>query len=476
MDQISLSPIHYCAKHYPKQIAIKNNDLQINYQELSDHVIRLNHQFYTLGLKKGDRIGVISRNNVEMILLYWTCVDLGLLFCPISVRFPTQQISDLLDRYQINYYWSPQKLINIVNSQYIDLDNCGSSIILDPFNSQTYPQININDPIDIILTSGSSGSPKAAVHHLHNHIISAKGSNQFIALDKNDHWLLSLPLFHIGGLAILNRCALVGACVVMKNDDMPLGTQLIQDKITHLSLVSTQLQRLLNENPQSLKHIKALLLGGGTINQSLLSQLKKLNISAYTSYGMTEMSSQITTGYASDDGNCGKPLQNREIDIRNGIIWVKGAVLFQGYLQEDGSTLLTKDPQGWFCTQDCGYWDKNNNLHITGRNDNMFICGGENIHPEEIEQAIKLHPQVEDAVVFAISDNEFSLLPAAIVKTKNDILENIEQVKLNNFLIQNIAQFKRPRQYFPWPNISQDTLKINRKLIIATIKDKFNLN
>lgn len=494
----TLSPLHQAAVHFPTHSAlIWHQDgirLALTYKDLSQKVIALGEQLNAQGLSDGDRLACIDSNSIELIILYWACIDTGILFCPLSPRFPIKQIAKLIKQHRLNYIWagdeynplfsrhktsqqpSPVKLFSEqgLSTATLKLDFTTSSL-----NSPI--KIDQHKPANIILTSGSSGTPKAAVHNLANHLASAQGSSALIPLNTGDGWLLSLPLFHIGGLAIVNRCALAGATIVMQDREMNLPTQLNQYPITHLSLVSTQLVRLLEaeldvNTAPCLKGIKSLLLGGGAISVDLIDKLKTLSISSFTSYGMTEMSSQITTGPASDDGNSGQTIFGREVKIRDELIYVKGETLFLGYLNWQGNQPLLDlplDDEGWFATKDRGYWDKQGNLHILGRSDNMFICGGENVQPEEIEAALKQHPDIEDAIVFPQIDREFGNLPAAIIKFADPdqgfISRGPESKTLTQFLHQHIARFKRPRVYYPWPEIESVSLKVPRKQIIEAV-------
>jgi len=345
------------------------------------------------------------------------------------------------------------------------------SLDVSPNNEQAAIAFDIYRPSNVILTSGSSGFPKAAVHNLANHIANAEGARSLIPLVTGDAWLLSLPLFHIGGLAILNRCALVAATVVLPDPALPLQAQIERDGLTHASLVPTQLLNLLADKQASLKSIKALLLGGGAISIDLLKQLEQRHIASFTSYGMTEMGSQITTGPALSDGTSGKLLPGRELKIVDGVIWVRGDCLFMGYLTDKGIE-KPLDTEGWFYTKDRGEWDANGNLKILGRVDNMFISGGENIQPEEIEAALKLHPLIDEAIVFPLPDVTFGQLPAAIIRgdiilgSTSQEMSAIE-AELEVFVADKIARFKRPRRYYPWPESHEQTsLKVNRSLIV----------
>lgn len=466
--ELTLSPLHKAAGLHPQQVAViwyKDGEKQsISYQLLSHKVLAIGEQLSTLGLIRGSRLACIDANSVELICLYWACIDLGILFCPLSPKFPDNQITALVAQHQLSALWVSDNFQDRQLAAPIKLD-------LSVTTNSLPNKIDTNYPASIILTSGSSGQPKAAVHSLKNHLASAEGSRVLIPLNASHRWLLSLPVFHIGGLAIINRCTLAAATLVLPDHDCQLSVQLIRDKVTHLSLVSTQLLRLLNQDATSLNAIQVLLLGGGAISSDLLKTVNRLNIPSFTSYGMTEMASQITTGIAKADGCSGQLLPLRELKILDDVIYVKGDTLFMGYLDvsptQPNNITLPVDSEGWFCTKDRGHWSKEGHLQVLGRSDNMFICGGENIQPEEIEAILKQHPQVSDAIVFPQVDDEFGHLPAAIIKGKIDDIGELESLICNQ-----AARFKRPRSYYPWPDVESCSLKVSRKQVIEEVLKK----
>ncbi|MGS0681489.1 o-succinylbenzoate--CoA ligase [Shewanella sp. 125m-7] len=481
MQADTVSPIHNIAQRHGASAAYKFAGKTVSYQQLSQQVIAITQQLSKLGLQKGDRLACISHNSPQLAVLYWACVDSGILFCPISPRFAANQVVELMQTHSYHHYWlAVNSSVDSTLSQALSNQNQFESVVLD-FTRQSKKSAQSLEPhvaVNAILTSGSSGTPKAAAHSLANHIASAAGSSELIKLTNDDSWLLSLPLFHIGGLAILNRCALAGACVVFEDKQLSLAQQLSRDSVTHLSLVSAQLQQLLSADSYSLSQVKAMLLGGGAISADLLTKLGQLKIKAYTSYGMTEMGSQISTGIARTDGSSGKLLSGRELKVIGGEIWVKGECLFLGYLAKEGFN-LPLDKDGWFYTKDLGHFDDNRNLCIDGRADNMFISGGENIQPEEIETALKQHPLIVDAIVFPEDDAKFGNLPAAILKLNesklneskldNSLSRMPDEAELTVFLADKIARFKRPRRYYPWPEVSSAGIKVIRKQVIAAV-------
>ncbi|WP_394202570.1 o-succinylbenzoate--CoA ligase [Shewanella waksmanii] len=477
----ALSPLHHSAQAWPQQTAAyvwqaSSSAYQaISYAQLSQQVSQVKQQLMAQGVTANSRLLVIDDNSLTQVILYWACVDIGTLFCPISAKFPPAQISALSDRYDFDYCWTSSHYLSLApqNTTAVDIDIDSSA----PVHASPPVAFDWQRACNVILTSGSSGSPKGAVHCLNNHIASARGSAELIDIVARDAWLLSLPLFHIGGLAIVNRCALAGAAIVLPAGELSLVEQLDAAPITHLSLVATQLIGLLKDKPERVQQLKALLLGGGAINSELTAQLSRLGCRAYTSYGMTEMSSQITTGDASQQGS-GKLLNYRQLTLVNHKIYVKGDTLFKGYLYPSDERSSHAHPwhcpvdkDGWFDTQDRGEWLDDGQLNILGRSDNMFICGGENIQPEEIEQALCCHPDIDEAIVFAIADDKFGNLPAAIIKGSINQHATLQSY-LDEFLSHNLARFKRPRQYFPWPHVAQTSLKVSRKAIIAAAKQQ----
>lgn len=478
----SLSPLAQQARLNENAIAFElqyqGRALSLSYGDSLTLVQDIVLQLKELGLSSGSRLACLSHNSIEMALIYWACIESNILFCPISPKFALRQQQDLIDDFAITAYWSP-RLLGLNHCQYINLK---LNLTDTTKHSSLEPSpVNPELPVNLILTSGSSGSPKAAVHSLNNHIYSARGAASRISLGLADRWMLSLPLFHIGGLAILNRCALAGACVVFANEKQTVAEQCISDCITHLSLVEAQLIKLL-ELPKSLSSIKVLLLGGGAISPKYLNMLEQYPLRAFTSYGMTEMSSQICTGLvqrspsgsivnSSANKGSGKVLPHREVQIKERSIYVKGKTLFLGYLQPGIHTQmkltlpLTED--GWFNTRDTGCWTQEGQLSITGRTDNMFICGGENIQPEEIETVLSAHPDIEKVIVFGKTDAKFGLLPAAIIKASNNCVIP-KQAELDEYLADKLARFKRPRNYYSWPkNSHMNGLKVNRKQLLA---------
>ncbi|RPI01090.1 MAG: o-succinylbenzoate--CoA ligase [Calditrichaeota bacterium] len=340
--------------------------------------------------------------------------------------------------------------------------------------THSFPTFSLNNHLPfesekwatVIFTSGSSGVANACVHTFANHLYSAAGSSANIHLGHGDRWLLALPLYHVSGLAILFRAMFSGAAVTLQGQSETLAETIAANKITHLSLVNTQLLRLLKDPSmiQNLSSLKAILLGGSAIHPTLIERCHDLGLPIYTSYGSTEMASQITatSPNASLDEllTSGRVLPFRKMRIAvDGEIVVRGKTLFEGYLNECGpSQPLT--PDGWFATGDMGAMDACGRLYIIGRKDNMFISGGENIYPEEIEKELLRLPGVEQAVVVPIADEEFGYRPIAFVQpAEGRKLDEIQIEAMRDYL----PGYKIPQRLLPWPVTGVSSgIKINR--------------
>jgi len=298
----------------------------------------------------------------------------------------------------------------------------------------------------ILFTSGSTNTPKAVAHSLHSLKQGALASNQNIPLDTRDIWLLSLSLWHIGGLAIMLRTLYAGAQLSYPCPTRSLGQQIALEAITHISLVATQLYRLLQEN-KSFPSLKAILVGGGPIPETLIEE--SLHLPIHTTYGMTELGSQLCTTPSSADvemrKTAGYPLAGWELNIDpQGQIWARGSALFLGYVNQQ--QLINKcNNKGFFPTGDTGKLTPEGNLIVLGRCDQMFISGGENIHPEEIEKQLCTLSAVEAALVIPIAHEEYGMRPVAFIKG------NVRVHALQQMIQKTLPRFKHPDAYFVWP-------------------------
>jgi O-succinylbenzoic acid--CoA ligase len=272
-----------------------------------------------------------------------------------------------------------------------------------------------------LFTSGSSGDPKLAVHGPNSLAAAARAANARVPFGPGDRWLLSLSPHHVGGLAILVRSIVSGAATRIGRGPGNVGDDLLRDaSITHVSVVGAQLRRLLDDPRcvERMRALKAVLLGGGPAPAAWRHEAVRAGIPVYATYGMTECASQATTARATADDaadDAGTPLDGVEVRLGgNDEILVRGPTVFAGYAH--GAVVRdARDAEGWFATGDLGSIDARGHLHVLGRADAMFVSGGENIHPEEIENALRSVPGITQACVVAVDDPRWQHRPIAFV-------------------------------------------------------------
>ena len=402
-------------------------------------------------LEPGSRVALYLPKDERYVVLVLALIRAGHVACPISDRLPPRSVAPLLKRAGCSALISDDEEL----LQAADLYKLVPEALLEsgsPSDGTGPTDIPLDRPATIIFTSGSTGAPKAALHTFGNHYYSALGSNANIALAPGDRWLHSLPLYHVGGLSILFRCLLAGATITLPEPGTPTGEGINVLGATHVSLVATQLLRLLREDTDP-SVLKAVLLGGGPVSDSLVDEALTRRLPVHTSYGLTEMASQVTTtppGASPEElRTAGRVLPNREVsisDVRE--ILVRGETLFAGYAQGE-KVDRPLDAGGWFHTGDLGWLDDDGCLRVTGRRDNLFISGGENVQPEEIEEALCRFVGVDEAVVVPVPDEEFGSRPVAFVRTNAVALE---PEHLARSLEPVLPRFKIPISFHPWPD------------------------
>jgi len=401
---------------------------------------------------------------VTDLILILAIIRAGWICVPVSFRATDRQLQALVSELQ------PALLIT-------ERHLTAACTVTDPTRLERGParrktpdwrEFAADRPVTGLFTSGSSGQPKLALHSYSAHQASADASRKLLPLQPGDRNLMSLPLFHIGGLAPLFRNLLAGSTMVFggRADDAEF---LRQQGISHLSFVSTQLRALLHEQPCVLR-IPYALVGGGPIEPGLIHQARRAGIDCWQTYGLTEMASQVATG--TPDGRW-QILPGNELRFDTaGAIEVRGAARFLGYWREGRLDRSCFSRSGWFATQDLGYWH-DGQLSLQGRRDNLFISGGENIQPEEIEHLLLRHPAIERVLVCSVADAEFGRRPIALIGLQADA--RVSETELRLWLEPSLPRFKIPQQWWQMPDRPEfmgTGLKINRTSVQAWVEQQ----
>jgi len=438
----------------------------LSYAEYVRQIFKIAHVLKKRGIGKGSRVAILSDIDHYFPLIFFALLRLQSIVIPINSRLPKKQIEQLLISADCQYlipFDDKFLLYDFPDVSLISREDV-FQVEITPINEDENLFFSLDQIATILFTSGSSGQSKAVVHSLGNHYYSALGSNENIVLGTGDKWLVTLPFYHVAAIAILFRSLLTGASVVMGQKQQSIYKQVKIYTITHLSLVPTQLYRFLEDSivNNQINYLKAVLVGGSNCSNNLIDQAKNRRIPLFLSYGSTEMSSQITTTKPDVARpileSSGSLLAHRELKIgKDKEILVRGRTLAVGYWQ--GSKIKSiEDEKGWYHTGDLGYLDQSGQLVVIGRKDNMFISAGENIYPEEIENALLLNDDILDACVVALADDEYSTRPVSFIRMKEGVEINEEKIK--GFLKRHLSGIKIPVKYLKWD--MEDSLKADR--------------
>ncbi|WP_413112020.1 o-succinylbenzoate--CoA ligase [Thaumasiovibrio sp. DFM-14] len=443
-ELFSTYPWRHWAKHRPDATAIKTLSGGIDWCSLATQIDGC-HQYlaqmtHTSVSDGSARVwGTKSPNHLSLLVLLFACCERGELLLCTNPRFTTTQCAEIEVAMGVTVTW---------------LDIAPLTAHLATSTPCSVTSLKAWDParaLTLTLTSGSTGTPKAVVHSPQTHLYSAEGLLSRLPFEYGDDWLLSLPLFHISGMAIVWRWLLKGAQLTIPGEDALASLSLV----THASLVPTQLQRFLLQN--QIHQLKQVLLGGAAIPVELVSAAKQQGIACWCGYGMTEMASTVTMKPADKSAGVGTVIPRREMTLQGGEICLKGETLCLGYLRHGQIDSVT-GPDGYFYSKDLGE-SCDGELFIRGRKDNMFISGGENIQPESIESILMQVDEIKRVMVLPIADQEYGSRPVAIVDASTFSSQHWHQ-----WALLHLPGLLRPYRYYPWPQgVEQGGIKPSRR-------------
>lgn len=441
-------PISEQAKINPEVVAVCDQGRNYSYSDINQIILNLQYFFTEKKLQSGDKVVLFIDNPFHLFLCMWSLLRLNIAVLPINHKFPNMVVDTHFR--QVNAKKVITNKLSYNSSPVIYLPKVSN---LQTTKKQFLSSLQLNKHLFYLLSSGTTGTAKVIVHTLnafYEHVAAVK---LFMYLNSNTVYLLNLPLFHVSGLGIVFRTFLSGAKLVISNKDNWVK-DISEFKVTHLSMVETQVKQCLNGNETIFLGIKVLLLGGSKFSNEILDRLITQKVPVFLSYGLTEAATQVFT----KNLLTGKSLHLMDIICKDKQILIKGKQLFKGYYTE-GLTVLPLTQTDYFETRDLGIM-KNLELKILGRSDNCFISGGENIFPEEIEGVIQTHSFVKRVIVIPIPDQLFQFKPVAFVDINN---QNFNLNDLYEFVQDKLPNFKQPVNYYHWPSSYPETgIKLNR--------------
>ena len=471
IDTIAIAPWKYWAQVSPFSVALETIKEQVNWQQLTARVDLYSRYLQQQGVASGDVVTLVGKNRVETLWFYLAAQQIGAsaaFTMPQPFEALSGKLTTLYKPTQQRFVWfadgvasgySEQQLSQLGINQLSTLDSESQS---DQSDVDTSNEVYAHDALaSIVFTSGSTGTPKAVVHTHRQHLSSAQGLLAEFRFNHQDTWLLSLPLYHVSGLAIVYRWLFAGATLKVG------GGNLAEDivGVSHASLVATQLKRLLDEQVElSLSHV---LLGGSHVAHELALRATQQGIETWLGYGMTEAASTVTAKQIDSISNAGHLLQNRDIKLVDERIYIGGQTLAAGYFKQGLVTSLVNE-SGWFDSKDLGEW-QGDELKIIGRADNQFISGGENVHCEEIEAVLNQIESISQSIVVPVEDVEFGHRSVAVIQT--ELL--LDKAQYEQHLQTKLEKFKWPVAYYAMPQtLLNEGIKISRKAVKDWLKNE----
>lgn len=468
-------PWHHWAQFNPNETAIIAGSQAISWQQLCCHINKLAKSFYQQGIRPEQTVLLRGKNHIHLVFALLAAFQCGAKVLPLNPQLPESLLKELLPHLDIDFYADLTASSIKLEATLLDL----AEIVFDNEGGETAPQTQSEianhllwEPsrlATLILTSGSSGLPKATVHCFNAHLYSAEGVLSLMPFNQRDSWLLSLPLFHVSGQGIFWRWLLRGATLVVRSMS-PLIEAL--QGCTHASLVPTQLWRLLRFDEQGDEQqppitLTSVLLGGAMIPTELTQEAEKWGIQCWCGYGMTEMASTVCGKQADGKSGVGLPLSGKKIRIIDDEIQIKANSIALGYWFDGKIKPLSLTDDGWYATRDKGCFEEGE-LRICGRLDNLFFSGGEGIQPEDIEKVLNTHPKVSQSFVVPIDDVEFGQRPVAVVDSDIDTINQLPQ-----WYHQRLAGFQRPIACLCLPeSLKNGGIKISRKQVQQWVKEQ----
>lgn len=470
----------------PRRVALYDaaTDTRYTYAEMNDRANRVGvYLLDRLGLSKGDVLCFIARNRIEAIDLYLACGKLGIILAPLSYRLTKHELDDLVNRIQPRALFHDDAFTELTES--LDLPATVEKIMVwtDAEDSAWKQEVlaselrdvNIplaqSDPYLYIHTGGTTALPKICVvpyrQMLWNSLDIIVTSSSGLAQQRE---LLTFPLFHIGGWNTVTPIFHAGGyTVLLRQFDPGEMLDLIErEQITHFGAVETMLRFLARHSrfrEVQLDSLQSITTGGAPCSPPAMRPFWERGIPVTQSYGLTEAgpsnftyaaidqgldevwkynASIGTTFFHSDyqivDQQSGEPVAPGEV----GVLCMRSLHNFDRYLDQPEQDKQVLREDGWVYSGDLAREDEQGYVYIVGRADNMFITGGENVSPEEIENVVRQHPSVAEVAVLGVADPNWGQIPLALLMLKEG--KTIDKQSLTEHCRRYLAGYKIPRR------------------------------
>jgi fatty-acyl-CoA synthase len=493
------------SKEQPEKPALIFGNESFSYQRLWNRIFVLAHGLHLQGVHKGERVVLMSMNHPSFLETYFACSLIGAIFVPINFRLAVpealfqiedanpsvvifghsqREIAEALHR-RLTLTKRKIFLVNQETSWSRDFNE----LLLDASSSLYEPSFSSLDPGDpqiILYTSGTTGVPKGALLPYRKTYYNSLNAEIFFELTSKDSVLVPVPLFHSLGLNILSVPVLFcGGTVVLleKFDEKTVLESMEKYKITFMGAIPTIYKWLIDFGLEgyNFPSLRFCFTAGAPISVSLIGEYHRRGILVKQGFGQTETSILCCLD-ASDAirkaGSVGKPVHYAEVRVVDehlqdaqpgqvGEIVARGPIIMLEYWgrPEETARVLA---DGWLHTQDLAIRDEEGFITLVGRKSDMYISGGENIYPEEIERVYQQHPHIAEVAVFGIPDSDLGETGLACIVPRPGA--ELNEQELTEYGRSSIAGYKIPRQFEFLEDLPKtETGKIKKYLLRETL-------
>lgn len=503
----------------PAGAAIVHGDRRLTWAEVRERSVRVAEALLASGMRRGDHIAVWMPNHPDWLLLWLGAVRIGVTMVPINTRYKPDEAAYVLRKADARMLFMEDAFLGIDYPAHFagicpdwggergskELPELREVVLMGPpvegmtpfeqflarsaAGARALPAaesaVTADDVVIIVFTSGTTGFPKG-VMHTHDVVRMIETVAAWFDLRPSDRVLGHLPLFHVAGVMSSFGLALIagGTLVQLDHWNPERALELIQaEGITMFSGIPTHFIDLIN-HPRLGEHDVSSLrtgwIGGSSIPPEVVRGAReRLGMEAILPvYGMTELTSCTTLGRPGDPVESlvqgqGVPLGGYEVRLvdpetrtpvetgREGEIAVRGYTVMKGYYKDPEATARVMDGAGWFYTGDLGVFDERGYLKITGRRSDMFIVGGNNVHPADVERVLREHPRIREVQVVPAPHDRLGEVGVAFVEVRPG--ETLTEAEVIEHCRSRLASFKVPSRVLflsEWPMTS--TAKVER--------------
>jgi acyl-CoA synthetase (AMP-forming)/AMP-acid ligase II len=458
----------------PDREAVVTAEVRLTYAELLERVRTFSRAAAAAGLRSGDRVGIWGPNTVDWVVAALGLTGLGVILVPVNTRFKGEEARYLLDRTQatalvlddafVGSLLGEDPLLALGSPDLLVLRTSDLSGFLARALEVSVDEIEKaaeavaeSDPSDIIFTSGTTGRPKGAIATHGQSIRLFRTWADTVGFRDGERMMVVAPFFHTFGykaglLACLMRCATLVPLKVFDVDD---AVRTITDERIDVIPGPPTLYSSLLEHPSQLPPIRLAVTGAAVVPQALIARMRtELGFEeVITAYGLTECCGVATACRQGDPDEIisltsGRAVEGVEVEVRAAVgepgeVLVRGYNVMKGYWDDPDATAETIDADGWLHTGDIGVMDAEGNLRITDRIKDMYVVGGFNAYPAEIEQALVKHEAVSEAAVIGVPDERMGEVGKAFVILRTGARATPDE--LIAYCRERLANYKVPR-------------------------------